>query len=202
MASVAIEAGAHALGLVFYAPSPRHLTIEQAAAICHGMAPFVTRVGVMVNPDADYVRAILKQVPLNALQYHGEESPGFCASFGLPYIKGVRVSQTTDLRQVERDYADASALLLDTHVPDHYGGTGQPFDWQRARYGGCKPVILAGGLTAENVGQAITLTTPYAVDVSSGVETEQVKDPLKIRAFCRTVLNHVSEEASSPLRSR
>ena len=132
----------------------------------------------------------------------GKSHPGSVPVSACPISRESRVSQTTDLRQVERDYADASALLLDTHVPDHYGGTGQPFDWQRARYGGCKPVILAGGLTTENVSQAITLTAPYAVDVSSGVETERVKDPLKIRTFCRTVLNHVSEEASSPLRAR
>ena len=191
-AADAAAAGADALGLMFYAPSRRHLDIDQAANICRNVSPFVSKIGVMVNPDEEYVRGILERVPLTHLQFHGEEPADFCASFGLPYIKGIRVADQTDLLSCESEYDSASGILLDTFVSGEHGGTGKTFDWNRARYRGKKPVILAGGLNADNVCQAIETAQPFAVDVSSGVETNRQKDPSKMIAFCQRVLGYHS----------
>ncbi|NKB77872.1 MAG: phosphoribosylanthranilate isomerase [Gammaproteobacteria bacterium] len=186
----AVQAGADALGLMFYEPSKRHLTLDQALGICEKVGPFVAKVGVMVNPDKEYVKAVLNRVSLTHLQFHGEESAGFCGSFGLPYIKGVRVSDDVDLLKYESAYSDASGILLDTYVDNLHGGTGKTFDWRRANYGGRKPLILAGGLNPANVIEAIKTAAPYGVDVSSGVEVEGVKNLGKITAFCRNALVH------------
>ncbi len=188
-ASAAWTAGADAIGLMFYAPSPRHLEFHEARVIRQSLPPFITVVAVMVNPDADYVTAIIETVGVDRLQFHGEESDEFCKSFGLPYIKGVRVSRGIDLNKIEVQYPGCSAILLDTHIPDLYGGSGRSFDWQLANYGGNKPVILAGGLTSKNIPQALSVVTPYGVDVSTGVETDGVKDTLKIVEFCQNVQN-------------
>jgi len=187
-ASIAIAAGADALGLVFFAPSSRHVDFEQAQAICHRIPAFISLVGVMVNPEVEYVREAIRRLPLTHIQFHGEESEDFCSSFELPYIKGIRVTESADLLRTERRYTNACAMLLDTHVRNSYGGTGRCFDWRRADYGGESPVILAGGLTAENVSEGIRMASPYGVDVSSGVETEGKKDHEKIRAFCENVI--------------
>ena len=183
----AVDAGADALGLMFYEPSRRHLRIERGAEICQEVGPFVSRVGVFVNPEEGYLESVLKRVPLTHLQFHGEETAQFCRSFGLPYVKSVRVAQTTDLLEIESRYPDAQGLLLDTFVKGVHGGTGKIFDWNLAHYGGQKPLILAGGLDPENVADAIRIGRPYGVDVSSGVETEGVKDPDKMRNFCERV---------------
>ncbi len=172
---------------MFYPNSSRYLTIDQAVEINRKALPFVAQVGVFVNPEKQVMDSILSAVHLDYLQFHGEESPDYCASFGKPYIKAIRVSESTDLLAVEKQYQDAAGLLLDSHISDRYGGTGQSFEWCQAQYGGQKPIILAGGLTADNVQAAIATAGPYGVDVSSGVETEAMKDPVKIIKFCQNV---------------
>ena len=186
-ARIAAAAGADAIGLIFYEPSHRHLSLDQAAAIRGSLPPMVDSVAVVVNPDPDYVRAILERVGPSMLQFHGEETDEFCAGFGLPYLKTVRVSGQTDPAPRERDYPRCHGILLDTFVPDKYGGSGVRFDWSRADYGGTKPVILAGGLDVDNVREALETVRPYGVDVSTSLETGGVKDPDKIVAFCRRV---------------
>ena len=188
-ARAAIDAGAHALGLMFYAESRRYIPPAEARAWVSGLPPLVGWVGVFVNPTADEVAAALKQLPLSALQFHGNEPAEFCAQFDLPYIKALRIGEQSAeaLQELDRHYADAAALLLDSETPDQYGGSGQAFDWRRADFGGARPVILAGGLTAANVLEAINIAQPFAVDVSSGVETDGKKDLDKIRQFCAAV---------------
>ncbi len=183
----AVDAGADALGLMFYPNSSRYLTIEQAVAIERHILPFVARIGVLVNPKKQHVEEILQRLRLDYLQFHGDEPAAFCASFGVPYIKAIRVSDDTDLRALEKQYQDAVGLLLDSAVADSYGGTGIAFAWHKAKYGGNKPIILAGGLTADNVQTAIATASPYAVDVSSGVETDGVKEVEKMTQFCQNV---------------
>ena len=186
-ARVAVAAGADAIGLIFHPPSTRHLEQQQAASICRAVGPFVSTVAVMVNPTAECVRAIIEQVNPSHLQFHGEEPADFCAAFGKPYIKALRVADGVNLPEMESRYPSAGGILLDTHAPDRYGGTGAAFDWNRARYGGALPLILAGGLTPENVAEALAQVSPFGVDVSSGVETAGRKDAEKIRRFCSEV---------------
>ncbi len=185
----AMNAGADAIGLMFYPPSKRNLTIEQAVSINRVIRPFVSQVGVVVNPQRSSLTAILDSVHLDYIQFHGDEPAEFCRSFGLPYIKAVRVGQTLDLSLIEDQYPDARAILLDSQADGVYGGSGQSFDWGAVQFPGRKPVVLAGGLTPGNVGQAISVVRPYAVDVSSGVETDGRKDLQKITRFCVNVLN-------------
>ncbi len=187
-AEQAVKAGADAIGLVFYPQSSRYLTISQAIKINRTISPFVAQVGVFVNPDKPAIDDILSAVHLDYLQFHGNESPEFCAGFAIPYIKAVRVSASIDLLETEKHYQDAAGLLLDSYVKHSYGGTGESFSWYRARYGGQKPIILAGGLRPNNVRQAIAAASPYAVDTSSGVETEGKKDHGKMIDFCRNVI--------------
>ncbi len=183
----AVNAGADALGLMFYPPSSRFLSMESARQINAISAPFVSQVAVVVNPDKEFLNEIIANLRLDYIQFHGEESAEYCRSFHIPYIKALRVAGSTRLLALEQRYPDAAAILLDSHVPHAYGGTGKAFAWDRARYGGTKPVILAGGLTPENVETAIRLGKPYGVDVSSGVETLGIKDEKKIREFCSSV---------------
>lgn len=192
MAQVAIAAGADAIGMVFHLPSARNVELAQAAAIvraCRG-APFVTTVAVLANPSAEVVRALVATVKPDCLQFHGEEAPEFCMAFDKPYIKAARIAPGTraeELRALEVRYAGAQAILLDTHAEGGYGGSGTVFDWKQANYGGVKPVVLAGGLTQENVVEAMEAVKPYGVDVSSGVEVGGRKDAERIREFCRVV---------------
>lgn len=179
----AVEAGADALGLVF-APSPRQVTPEQARRIVEALPPFVTTVGLVVNQDPDPILAVC---PLDVIQFHGGESPETVAALGRRAVKAFRVRGAEDLSALPR-YAAASALLLDAYVPGVMGGTGHRFPWALAaearRFG--RPIIVAGGLTPENVGLCVETTSPYGVDVSSGVEaTPGKKDPEKVRAFIR-----------------
>ncbi len=187
-AGAAVASGADAIGLIFYEPSPRHLDLEQAASIRASLPPMVTSVAVMVNPEADYVRSIVERVGVTTLQFHGEENDEFCSGFGLPYLKSIRVSGETDPAAREKDYPRCQGILLDTYVADQYGGSGKRFDWEKASYQGDKPLILAGGLDAGNVKSAVRQVRPYAVDVSSSLETNGIKDPAKIADFCRQVL--------------
>lgn len=185
---VAAQQGADAIGLVFYPPSPRHVSIPQAAAIAAALPPFVSTVGLFVNPDASEVEAVLREIRLDLLQFHGDETPEFCASFGVPYLKAVRVKPGVDLVQYAIRFRVAKGLLLDAYVEGKAGGTGQSFDWDLIPEGLSLPVILSGGLDPANVRTAIERVKPWAVDVSSGVEASKgIKDAARIAAFMREV---------------
>jgi phosphoribosylanthranilate isomerase len=189
-ALAAVEAGADAIGLVFYAKSPRAVSVEQAAAIVQALPPFVTCVGLFVNMPRDDVQAVLQRVPLDLLQFHGDESPVDCEGYGRPYIKALRVRPGEDLAATMALYAGARGILLDTFVEGVPGGTGAAFDWSLVPPDVAKPIILAGGLEASNVAAAIRQVRPYAVDVSGGVEASKgIKDAVKIRAFVHAVRN-------------
>ena len=190
----AAQAGANAIGLVFYERSPRHVSIAQAAQLVAALPPFVTSVGLFVNAEAALVREVLGQVPLDLLQFHGDEPPEYCAQFARPYIKAIRVKAGVDLLQCASDFRSAKGLLLDAHVEGIPGGTGATFDWSLIPPRLPLPVILSGGLVAENVAAAIKQVRPYAVDVSSGVEASKgintlkgIKDAAKIAAFINEV---------------
>lgn len=177
-------AGADALGFVFYAKSPRHLSIEQAAALVTQLPPFVQSVGLFVDAEPAYIEAVLKAVPLDLLQFHGGETPGQCRLSGRPYLKAVRMRPDTDLVKYCADFHDARALLLDAYVAGVPGGTGERFDWSLIPVGLPKPVVLSGGLNPDNVALAVQSVRPWAVDVSSGVETAPgIKDAARVAAF-------------------
>lgn len=189
-ALAAAEAGADAIGLVFYAKSPRAVTAEQARAIIRALPPFVTTVGLFVNASRCELTEILEVVPLDLLQFHGDETPADCEGYHRPYIKAVRVRPGEDLEAICKHYSGASGILLDTYVAGVPGGTGEAFDWSLVPERLSKPIILAGGLSAANVAQAIAQVKPYAVDVSGGVEAAKgIKDPQKIDAFMQAVHN-------------
>ena len=191
-ARVAAHAGAHAIGLVFHPASARHVQPERARAVVAALPPFVTAVGLFVDADPAQVRAVLNAVPLQLLQFHGEESPEYCAAFDRPYIKAVRMKQGVDLLQCSRRFQDAKGLLLDAFDEKHHGGTGLAFDWSLIPAGLPLPIVLAGGLTPETVEQAVRRVRPWAVDVSSGVERSKgIKDPAKVAAFIRGARNAV-----------
>jgi len=182
----AAHAGAHAVGLVFHPASPRFVTNLRAREVIEKLPPFVTAVGLFVDPEPAAVREVLREVPLQMLQFHGDEPPELCASFGLPYLKACRVAPGTDLLQYAALYHRAKGLLLDALVDGTHGGTGRSFDWSLIPRDLPLPVVLAGGLTPANVGEAIRAVRPWAVDVSSGVERDKgIKDAAKIAAFMR-----------------
>lgn len=184
----AAAAGADAIGLVFYAKSPRAVGADQAAGICAALPPFVTTVGLFVNAAEEEVQAVMDEVPLDLLQFHGDESAEYCRRFRRPWIKAVRMTEGIDLTAVAAEYRGASALLLDSYQKGVPGGTGHAFDWARVPADLTMPVILAGGLGPDNVAEAVRQVHPYAVDVSSGVEQEKgIKDADKIIAFMRGV---------------
>jgi len=185
---LAARLGADAVGLVFHALSPRSVTVERARAIVASLPPFVTRVGLFVDAQLDAIEAVLSAVPLDILQFHGEERAEDCRCYGRPYIKAIRMRSDVDLRGAAAAYHDAGALLLDAYVEGITGGTGQRFDWSRVPEYLPKPIILAGGLTPDNVTQALALVNPYAVDVSGGVERDKgIKDEDKMRRFISRV---------------
>ena len=185
----AARAGADAIGLVFYPPSPRFLSVERAVEIRDALPPFVSAVALFVNPDAAQVAQVLGRVRPAMLQFHGEETPQFCAQFGVPYIKACRVRKGADLLEYLRPFSTAAGWLLDSHV-EEYGGVGERFDWSLAPAVRDRPIILAGGLTRDNVAEAIRHVRPWGVDVTSGVESAKgVKDVAKIAAFIAEVRN-------------
>ena len=187
-ALAAAQLGAHALGFVFYPPSPRHIDARRAAQIIRQLPPFVTTVGLFVNADAAEVLRILDEVPLGLLQFHGDETPQYCAQFRKPYIKALRVRPETDLLQYALGFKDARGLLLDAYVAGIPGGTGESFDWDLIPPGLPLPVVLSGGLHSANVGAAIQRVRPCAVDVSSGVEASRgIKDMQKMQDFFKGV---------------
>jgi len=187
-ARAASRLGVDAIGLVFYHGSPRAVDAGQAAGICRVLPPFVTSVGLFVDPAAEDVHAVLDAVPLDLLQFHGDETAEFCRGFGRPYIKAIRMREGLDPVACAREYADARGILLDSFNAAAHGGTGEVFDWSRIPGGLDLPVVLAGGLGPGNVEQAIVRVRPYAVDVSSGVERGKgIKDADKMAAFMRGV---------------
>ncbi len=184
----AVRLGADAIGLVFYPPSPRHVTLEQAQAVRRAVPAFVTVVGLFVDAPAEEVARIAAAVPLDLLQFHGDEPPEYCSGFGRPYMKALRMRPDVDLQATCDRYADAAALLVDTYRPGVAGGTGETFDWSRIPSSLSLPLVLAGGLEPENVGEAVRQVHPYAVDVSGGVEAAKgIKDPARMQAFIRGV---------------
>jgi phosphoribosylanthranilate isomerase len=189
-ALAAVNAGADAIGLVFYAGSPRFVTIAQAQNIVAKIPPFVSMVGLFVNASKTEIESVLSQVHLDTLQFHGDELPHDCEQINLPYYKAIRVKADTNLVQYAQQYHTARALLLDAFSEAAMGGTGQTFDWNLIPANLPKPIILAGGLNAKNIGKAIRQVNPYAVDVSGGVEiTKGIKDAGKIAAFMQGVSN-------------
>ncbi|MDP9518743.1 phosphoribosylanthranilate isomerase [Pseudomonas protegens] len=187
-ALAAVAAGANAIGLVFYAKSPRAVSVQQARAIIAALPPFVTTVGLFVNASRCELGEILDAVPLDLLQFHGDESAADCEGYHRPYIKALRVKAGDDVAAACLAYPRASGILLDTYVEGVPGGTGEAFDWSLVPQGLSKPIILAGGLSAQNVAEAIARVRPYAVDVSGGVEQSKgIKDPAKIQAFMQAV---------------
>jgi phosphoribosylanthranilate isomerase len=187
-AIAAAQAGADAIGFVFDLKSPRHVHPDQALKITRALPPFITTVGLFVNPAPDTVEGVLGHVPLDLIQFHGNEKPEQCRRYHRSYIKAIHMKPDVDLREMARLYGDAAGLLLDTYVADVAGGSGQAFDWSRIPPDLGKPVILAGGLTAENVADAVRKVRPFAVDVSSGVEQSKgIKDAGKIANFIEAV---------------
>jgi phosphoribosylanthranilate isomerase len=188
-ARAAADAGADAIGLVFYPPSPRFLSVEKAAEIRDALPPFVQTVALFVNADAAQVAQVIGRVHPAMLQFHGDEAPEFCAQFGLPFVKACRIRPGVDALRYLRPYARAAAWLLDSFVPE-YGGVGESFDWSLAPSQRERPLILSGGLDRGNVARAIRAVRPWGVDVSSGVEAAKgIKDAAKMAAFIAEVRN-------------
>jgi phosphoribosylanthranilate isomerase len=180
--------GADAVGLVFYPPSPRNVDIDQALRIAGALPAFTTVVALFVDEEEARIREILRRVPVDCLQFHGDEAPEDCRKYRKRYIKAVRVRPETDIAEVARQYHDAAGLLLDAWHPDAKGGTGSLFDWGMIPEQCGLPVILAGGLNPENARDAVRTVKPYALDVSSGVEAAKgVKDAARMAAFLAEV---------------
>lgn len=188
-ALAAAQAGADAIGLVFYPPSPRYLSLERAREIRDALPPFVQTVALFVNADAAQVSQVLGHVHPAMLQFHGEETPEFCAQFNLPFIKACRVKKGVSALEYLRPFSRAAAWLFDSYVPE-YGGVGESFDWSLVPAQRERPVILSGGLARDNVAEAIRRVRPWGVDVSSGVESAKgIKDAAKVAAFITEVRN-------------
>ncbi len=188
----AVAAGADAIGLVFHPASPRAVGIEQARDLCAALPPFVTAVGLFVDATASRIESILEGVPLELLQFHGEESADFCAGFGRRWIKAIRMRRGLDVLAAADVYLSgpggAAGILLDAYDPVLAGGTGQAFDWDRIPADLARRIVLAGGLTPGNVAEAIARVRPFGVDVSGGVESAKgIKDAAKISAFMQGV---------------
>ncbi|MCD1647127.1 phosphoribosylanthranilate isomerase [Marinobacter adhaerens] len=184
----AVQSGADALGLVFYGPSPRSVSVQLAAELAKRVPAFVSVVGLFVNPTKQDVEAVLDKVPLDLLQFHGDESPAFCASFGRRWIKAIRVRDAGQIEAAFREFQNASGLLVDAWDPERYGGTGKSFNWDLIPDHRPLPIILAGGLSSDNVFAAVKQVKPWAVDVSGGVEQDKgIKDIQKISHFIKEV---------------
>jgi phosphoribosylanthranilate isomerase len=183
----AAAAGAHAIGLMFYRKSPRYLAVDQAVLIRRALPPFIAAVAVFMDAEADEVRAVAQQLRPDLLQFHGREPADFCAAFGLPYLKTIPMSGLEPAAYAAQ-YPSAAGFLLDSHGPGEAGGSGRAFDWTRVPAGLSAPLILAGGLTPDNVAEAVRRVRPYAVDVSSGVESSPgIKEAGLMQAFVKGV---------------
>lgn len=189
-ASAAVLSGVDALGFIFWKPSPRFIDPVAAARIVGALPPFVASVAVFVNPAREEVLHAIAAAGPSVLQFHGEESPDFCSSFGRPYIKVFKVGQRSNLLESAASYGDAAGWLFDAYDEKRVGGTGETFDWDLIPHNLTRPLVLSGGLEPDNVAAAIRKVRPYAVDVSSGVESAKgIKDAAKIAAFVQGVLN-------------
>ncbi len=194
-AAQAARLGADAIGMVFYDASPRHVSIEQSRKIVAALPPFLTTVGLFVNAAQSQIQRLLEQVPIDLLQFHGDETPDECEVYGKPYIKVIHMKEGVDLLNAEKQYCNANGLLLDTFIPGEPGGTGERFDWKMVPDEMEKPIILAGGLTPTNVATAVQKIRPYGVDVSSGVESSKgIKDIVKIANFINAVQRAANQE--------
>lgn len=183
-ALASVEAGADALGFVFYPPSPRAIAIDQAAEIIGSLPAFVTSTALFVDADAGYIESVIRETNIDLLQFHGNESDDFCRKFDRPFMKAVRMKPELDLRSLFAAYPNARSFLLDAYRPDLPGGTGEQFDWSRIPEEIRSDILLAGGLDSTNVAKAISEVRPYAVDVSGGVEAAKgIKDAAKIKQF-------------------
>ena len=188
--AAAARQGADAIGLIFYPPSPRVVTLERARQISAAVPPFVTRVAVFVNASGGEVEAVIRGCRPDLLQFHGEEPAEFCRAFGVPYLRAVRVKRGFDLLEYLSPFHDAAGWLLDAYRDDLYGGTGEAFDWGLVPQRLARPVVLSGGIDAANVGDAVRTVRPWAVDVSTGVESAKgVKDEQLIAALIAGVRN-------------
>lgn len=184
----AVKAGCDALGFVFYAKSPRAVTPEQAAEIISKLPAFVTSVALFVNESSEAVNQVISKTGVDLLQFHGDESAEFCSAFSRPYIKALRMKPELDLTNQFETYASSQGILLDAYTPGIPGGTGEMFDWSRIPAHLASKIVLAGGLSADNVAKAITQVSPYAVDVSGGVEASKgIKDSSKMTDFMNEV---------------
>lgn len=194
-ADAVIRAGADALGFMFVASSPRRVGVAEAAAIARRVGGAVSRVGVFLDAADDEIREVIDQVELDVLQFHGSESGAACRRFELPYLKAIRVAGPLPMAELEAEYADACALLLDACVPGKAGGTGQTFDWALWPPRSRLPLVLSGGLDPDNVGTAVRALRPWGVDVSSGVEGPRKgeKDAERIQRFIAEVRRAGSE---------
>ncbi len=185
---IAVALGVDALGFVFVEGSARNLDIDVAEKLIREVPPFVVKVGLFMNAETETVKEVVKSVKLNLLQFHGEEDEKFCTQFEMPYLKAVPMASITSLSDYCQDYARASGFILDSHAKGEMGGSGETFAWGDISIEVDRPVILAGGLTAENVAEAIKVVHPYAVDVSSGIEAGKgIKDPAKMEQFIKEV---------------
>ena len=184
----AAQAGADALGFVFYGPSPRNVEVDRAASIIAALPPFVTSVGLFVDAEPEFIEQVIKATGLDLLQFHGDESESQCAQYGVPYIKALRMRPDVDLARQCHTFASSRGILLDAYVPGKAGGTGQTFDWSQIPQQLDLPIVLAGGLDPSNVQTAIQTVRPWAVDVSGGVEQAKgKKDPALVSAFIEGV---------------
>lgn len=187
-AAHAAYAGADAIGLVFYPPSPRHVSIEMAQEIIAALPAFTSVVALFVDATEQEIRKVTKQVSIDLLQFHGNESPEACRLYNLPYMKAIRMQAETDIKALSLDYHDASALLLDAYHPQTKGGTGEKFDWDLIPQDCALPIVLAGGLDKNNAADAIHSVQPFALDVSSGVESSKgIKNNNKVSEFLTEV---------------
>jgi phosphoribosylanthranilate isomerase len=195
-AQAAVSAGADAIGLVFYAPSPRAVGIPQAREIALGIGAFTLVTGLFVDADPAFVQSVMAQVPLNLLQFHGNETREYCESFQRPYMKALRMKPELDVHTAIAAYPTASAILLDAYRPGTPGGTGETFDWGRVPQSSSRPLVLAGGLTPENIADAVRSTRVYGVDVSGGVESAPgIKDHEKITRFIHNAQQAAASKA-------
>lgn len=184
----AAHLGVDAIGLVFYPSSPRNIDIDQALAIAEALPPFTSVVGLFVDEQEARIREVLSRVPIDCLQFHGDEAPDACELYNKPYIKAIRMREGVDIADLANRYSGAAGLLLDAYHPGVKGGSGNRFDWDLIPQGCAKPIILAGGLEPDNVRQAMESVGSYALDVSSGVESEKgIKDADKMAAFVRII---------------
>ncbi|HMV72114.1 MAG TPA: phosphoribosylanthranilate isomerase [Pseudomonadales bacterium] len=187
-ALLAAEAGADAIGFVHWARSPRAVDVQRARSIQAQLPPFVSAVALFVDPSADTVWQVIEATRPDLLQFHGNEEPSFCSAFGVPYIKALKITDRAPDATALGYHAQARGFLLDSHDPVAIGGTGRAFDWSLAPHATMRPIVLAGGLNAANVGRAIAIVRPWAVDVSSGVESAPgIKDEARLRAFMQAV---------------